>query len=502
MSFMKPSKNHLVVFFMLIFLGGTVGSFLFTRWESSVPTTTTLQSSTPQNNTSIFNTLPNALKIPNAFSVSPPSSFSELIKKVQAAVVNISTTTEVRVKPYSPWGGVDPFFRDFFSPYQQQRSSPQTKEAHSLGTGFIINEEGDILTNNHVVEGADQIVAKLEDGRELEVKIVGRDPRLDIAVLKPLKQDKYPSIPLGNSDALEVGDWVVAIGNPFGLGHTVTAGIVSAKARVIGAGPYDDFIQTDASINPGNSGGPLFNTQGEVVGINTAIIASGQGIGFATPINMAKEILPQLITKGEVSRGWLGISIVELTLVQAKKLGLTDLKGAYVGEVVEGSPAGRAGIQSGDMIVEFNDQSVDHSRTLPTLVAKLPPGSQAKIIFLHDGKRFEQTVTLGSLEHPEASLTTPETKHEKGILGMALRDLTASEKQRIGNGVVVIQITPGSMADSIGIQSRDLLLELNSQAISNLAEFKGMLNKIRSGTVIRLALARGSHMYYFAFRKE
>ncbi|EKD42077.1 MAG: hypothetical protein ACD_73C00343G0003, partial [uncultured bacterium] len=261
-------KSVIILFFMALVISYLTGNFVLNDHPSQVHA--------PQAPTTFSNHEPKSIPverspIPSAMSISPPSSFAELIKKVKPAVVNISTTKQLKIRRRSPW-----VFDPFMGPVPNPQTPPQN-QAHSLGTGFLINENGTVLTNNHVIEGADEIFVKLDDGREIEAKIMGADTKMDLAVLKLIKDGNYPAITFGDSDALEVGDWVVAVGNPFGLGQTVTAGIVSAKARYLGAGPYDDFIQTDASINPGNSGGPLFNINGEVVGINTAILASGQG---------------------------------------------------------------------------------------------------------------------------------------------------------------------------------------------------------------------------------
>ncbi|MDO8519592.1 MAG: DegQ family serine endoprotease [Deltaproteobacteria bacterium] len=410
-------------------------------------------------------------------------NFAELAKAVKPSVVNISTTKAIqrRLNPY-------------YGPFSPRE--PSEREDHSLGTGFIIDAQGHIITNNHVVEGADEIKVNLDDGRSLKALIVGRDPRLDIAVLKTAEPGSYPFVRLGDSDALEVGDWVVAVGNPFGLGQTVTAGIVSAKARVLGAGPYDDFIQTDASINPGNSGGPLFNSRGEVVGINTAMIATGQGIGFAIPINMAKDVVPQLIATGSVTRGWLGVAIREMTDDEAKTLGLKKSEGAMVAQVVPGGPAEAAGIKAGDVILSFNGQKIETSHLLPTLVAKVAPGKSAPLIFLNEGKQFERTVTLGSLDEIEKE------GGEGEFLGMKVRELNATERRQFRAGLLVTGVAPGSMAASVGIQEGDLLLEINGEGIGNIKKFSDILDALPSGGAIRMGLARGPYIYYFAFRKE
>jgi serine protease Do len=307
------------------------------------------------------------------------------VKRVKPSVVNISTTTLVKGPDlYDRFFGQANPFRDFFGEDFYERffgDMPQREfKQRSLGSGFIIDRDGYILTNNHVVEKAQSIKVRLSDEKEYDAKVVGRDPKTDIALIKINTRQNLPVAPLGDSDSLEVGDWLIAIGNPFGLEHTVTAGIVSAKGRVIGAGPYDDFIQTDASINPGNSGGPLFNLNGEVVGINTAIVSGGQGIGFAIPINVAKELLPQLKTKGRVVRGWLGVMIQKVTPEIAKGFGLKESEGALVSDVMEGSPAEKAGIKRGDVIVSYNGKRIKEMDQLPKLVGTTEVGKKVKVV--------------------------------------------------------------------------------------------------------------------------
>ena len=336
---------------------------------------------------------------PEGWVPSRPDSLAPTVAEVKPAVVNISTTQAVRQpRPgfRGPFRGQDPyeeFFGRFFGGPAPEAPRPQ----QSLGSGFIIDKDGYILTNNHVIENAGMIMVKLANEKEYEAKLVGRDPRTDLALIKINARGGLPVVRLGDSDALQVGDWVLAIGNPFGLGQTVTAGIVSAKGRVIGEGPYDDFIQTDAAINPGNSGGPLFNTKGEVVGINTAIFSQSGGnigIGFAVPVNMAKGLLPQLKAKGRVSRGWLGVSIGPVTDEVAKELKLTDKKGALVMEVVEKSPADRAGLQQGDLIVGFDGKDVGSAQDLPRLVGNTPIGKEVILRVIREGRPLDIKVTI------------------------------------------------------------------------------------------------------------
>src|SRR5919197_206208 len=320
---------------------------------------------------------------PSQIPVVQAPNFADLAEQLKPAVVNISTTQVVKGQrrmaprtPFpSPFGERDPF-EEFFERFFGGEGPQREMRRRSLGSGFIITKDGYIVTNNHVVENASDIKVSLSDKEEFDAKVIGRDPKTDLALIKIEAKKDLPTAPLGDSSKLRVGEWVIAIGNPFGLGHTVTAGIVSAKGRIIGAGPYDDFIQTDAPINPGNSGGPLFNMQGEMVGINTAIVSSGQGIGFAIPINIAKPLIPQLEKTGKVTRGYLGVSIQSIAPDLAKALKLEDRQGALVAEVVPGGPAARAGIQQGDVIVAFNGKAVKDAHDLPAMAAETPVGQK------------------------------------------------------------------------------------------------------------------------------
>ncbi len=314
-----------------------------------------------------------------------PESFAPLVKKEVPAVVNISTRQVVKVQQQSPFGDpqMDQFFRHFFG-----GTPPKEQVRQSLGSGFIISPDGYILTNNHVVDKATDIKVSLTDGRIFEAKLIGRSPDIDIALIK-IEAAGLPAVDLGDSNALEVGDWVVAIGNPFGLSHTVTAGIVSAKGRVVGIGPYDDLIQTDAAINPGNSGGPLFNIKGEVVGINTVIIATGQNLGFAIPISMVKEVLPSIKEKGRPDMGWLGVSAQPLTPDLVAALGLQEPYGALVNGIVKGSPAEKAGLKRGDVIVELDGKKILDPNELPRMVAFGHIGKTVTLQILRQGKPLE-----------------------------------------------------------------------------------------------------------------
>jgi serine protease Do len=315
-------------------------------------------------------------------------SFAEVVRHEKPAVVNISTTPKARAEGAPAAPPLKDFFGDF----------PHDFGAQSLGSGFIISKDGLILTNNHVVEAAEKIKVHLSDGREFEARVIGRDIKTDIALLRIAPREELPVVRFGDSETLSVGEWVVAIGNPFGLEQTVTVGIVSAKGRVIGSGPYDDYIQTDASINPGNSGGPLFNIRGEVIGMNTAINASGQGIGFAIPINQVRKILDQLQQTGRVVRGWLGVMVQQITRQQQKSLGMRTENGALVSEVIQDSPAERAGLQKGDVILEFDGQPITKMRALPAIVADTPVGKDVQVKLLRAGAPVSVAVRIEQLK--------------------------------------------------------------------------------------------------------
>jgi len=323
---------------------------------------------------------------------------------LKPAVVNISTTGVVKGPqqgfrgrlPPQPFNERPPF-GESFERYFRRSADPREVHRGSLGSGFIIGKDGYIVTNNHVVEHATDIKVSLSDSEEFNATLVGRDPQTEVALIKIEAQRDLPVVPLGDSDTLRVGEWVIAIGNPFGLGQTVTAGIASAKGRILGAGAYDDFIQTDTSINPGNSGGPLFNIDGEVIGINTAIVPTGQGISFAIPINLAKEILVQLREKGRVTRGFLGVHVQEVAPVLARSFGIQPRRGALVAYVQPDSPGERAGIEKGDVIVEFNGRNIADMHELPRLVASTPPGSTARVRLIREGRERALRVPISDL---------------------------------------------------------------------------------------------------------
>jgi len=426
-----------------------------------------------------------------------PGNFSELAENVRPGVVNIQVVKKVknvafgsRNFPGNPFGENSPF-GDFFGPFSEGNPSPAPQQ-QGVGSGFIMSRDGYILTNNHVVEDADTIKVKLAAGKEYDGKVVGRDPKTDLALVKIDASDLH-ALPLGNSDELKVGSWVVAVGSPFGLEQTVTAGIVSAKGRVIGSGPYDNFIQTDASINPGNSGGPLINTKGEVVGINTAILAQGKGIGFAIPINMAKDIAPQLQEKGHVTRGWLGVSIQEMTPELAKSFGLTDNKGALVAQVMTGSPAEKAGIEQGDVIVEFDGKAISESKDLPQVVASTPVGKSVNVKLLRNGKTVDRSVKVSEMEENVAVANAPAHK----TLGITVQNLTPEMARRLriktDTGVVVTGVEPASPAANAGIQTGDVIREVNRKPVKDVDDLRQKVEQAKDQNNILLLVKRGEN---------
>lgn len=427
---------------------------------------------------------------PAAVNRSLPS-FADLAAKYSPTVVNVKVTSlKQTVFQQQPFAEEFPFpgFR-FPSP-----QAPEKFKQQGSGSGLIIRRDGLILTNHHVVENAQEITVTLNDKREYKAGVIGRDPKTDLAIIKIDAKSELPVAPLGNSDTLRVGDWVVAIGNPFGLNNTVTAGIVSAKGRVIGAGPYDNFIQTDAPINPGNSGGPLFNTAGEVIGINTAIFSQSGGnvgIGFAVPINLAKTLLPELESKGSITRAWLGISVQTLTPELASSLNLEKTAGALVADVVSQGPAEKAGIKRGDVIVTYDGKKIDESSSLPALVAATPVGKTVPLEIVRNGKTQTVNVTVSKLKDETVALDTP---HEKSSWGLALRELRPQERLRMGlkdrEGVLIINVVPDSPAADAGVRPGDVILQVNQTSVESVEAVKNEVAKAKAKKPLLLLLRR------------
>ena len=491
------SKQNRKTFFMF-FLAFLVASFTVSVIEvlrSSFFTTSTSQD----------------IQVANAVSPAVSStqmffSFADVVEKSKPAVVNISTTKTVRaggtfrmpfneMSPFDRYFGGDDFFERFFGDIPQREFKQK-----SLGSGFIISADGYIFTNNHVVEKSDKIRVKLSDGREYDAQIIGRDAQTDIALIRIKPSERLPVAEIGDSDKLRVGDWVLAIGNPFGLEQTVTAGIVSAKGRVIGTGPFDNFIQTDASINPGNSGGPLFNTEGKVIGINTAIVARGQGIGFAVPINMAKGMLSDLKGKGKVTRGWIGISVQDITDDIALSFKRKDRSGAIVAEVVPGDPADKAGLRAGDIILEVNDTKIKDTHELLVLIASFRVGDRVKIKALRDGREQLFTVVVTERKDHMESATSAT---DQGF-GINVRDITPEIAKYLGlketKGVIVAEVEPGSPADEVGVQTQDIILQVNKVPVNTVKEYQRELTKVDSKGSILLLVKRGKATFFVVIR--
>jgi serine protease Do len=424
---------------------------------------------------------------------------------VTPAVVNITTIHDIRQQQVPEFEF--PFGFDPFGMFPGMRRGPgggngngndQVLRQRALGSGFIIDAQGHVVTNAHVVEQADQVRVKLSDEREFEAKVKGRDPKLDLAILELVGAQGLPYLSLGSSEALRVGEYVVAIGNPFGLGNTVTMGIVSAKSRAIGAGPYDDFIQTDASINPGNSGGPLFNLLGQVVGINTAINPQGRGIGFAIPVDALKDILPQLQSSGRVARGRLGVAIQSVDLALAKALGLERPKGAMVAEVEPGGPADRAGLRPGDLLLRVDQTEIVHSAELPRVVARHAPGSKVKVEYMRERVTRTMDVLLDELRDERTG------RAEGAPAGPAPRapgELGAQVVDVPGEGVVVERVAPGGPADG-KLERGDLILEINRAPVARAADVAKSIAASPAGRPILLKTKRENVTRYVAIERR
>ncbi|MGB0683947.1 MAG: DegQ family serine endoprotease [Magnetovibrionaceae bacterium] len=433
-----------------------------------------------------------------AHARSAPDSFADLAERLLPSVVNISTTQTVQGGPQRrgpdmpqlpPGSPFEDFFKDFFDRNQPEQ---RQRRATSLGSGFVIDAQGYIVTNNHVIEGADEITVILQDDTRLPATLIGRDPKTDTAVLKVEPNDKLVPTKWGNSSTARVGDWVVAIGNPFGLGGSVTAGIISARGRDINSGPYDDFIQTDASINRGNSGGPLFNMDGEVIGINTAIFSptgGSVGIGFSIPTSTSRPVVEQLIKHGEVKRGWLGVHIQVVTDDIAEALGLDKASGALVASVMEGGPAEEGEIKPGDVILSFNGRDVEEMRRLPRIVADTAAGEEVEVEIWRDGKKRKLEITVGALEEdtPQvAARTAPSDPVEETVdaLGLTLSSKTdaVSERFNLGeasDGAVVVNVDQDGPSAEKGIRPGDIITEVFQEPVTGPGDVMEKVSKAR-----------------------
>ena len=436
---------------------------------------------------------------PSAVATGMPGSFADIVEKLSPAVINISTKQKITTRgrsfgfsfPFEQFRGhpgmeqFDELFRQFG---QSQR--PREREVSSLGSGFVISADGYIITNAHVISGADQITIRFNDDRELEAKVIGEDKKTDLALLKVEPKKPLIYVPFGDSDKARVGDWVIAIGNPFGLGGTVTSGIISARQRSINAGPYDDFIQTDAAINRGNSGGPLFNLKGEVIGINSAIFSptgGNVGIGFSIPSALAEPIIDQLKKDGKARRGWLGVKIQDVTKEVADSVGLKQKSGALVVDIDDTGPAKKAGIQPGDVITHFGGKEIKEMRFLPRIVAESKIGKNTTVTVWRKGQAKKLTIRVAELEDDQdevakdSDTSAPLANGKaKQIAGLSLVELTEQLREELGlasniKGIVIVKIDPDSDAARRGMRRGDVVMEVNNTIVNNVPHFKRLL---------------------------
>ncbi len=435
---------------------------------------------------------------PAARARTAPESFADLADRLLPAVVNISTTQSVTGHPgievpgFPPGSPFEEFFKEFFERNQQLQKP--SRKATSLGSGFIVDPSGYVVTNNHVIQDADEITVILHDDTRLPAKLVGRDAKTDVAVLKVELASKLPAVTFGDSERLRVGDWVLAIGNPFGFGGTVTAGIISARGRDINSGPYDDFLQSDASINRGNSGGPMFDLDGKVIGVNTAIFSPSGGsigIGFAIPSSIVEPVVKQLIATGEVKRGWIGVRIQEVTPEIAETLGLKQASGALVASAIDDGPASAAGIRAGDVILEFNGREVSEMRRLPRMVADTEVGQTVKIVVWRDGKKRTLGIKVAGLKEGEEELakaddTSPAPQAEKvDALGFSVSGIDDKLRDRYAiaadtKGVVVTEVESSSAAAEKGLRVGDVIVEVSQKPVSNTGDVGARIEQAKS----------------------
>lgn len=433
-------------------------------------------------------------------------NFVPLVQSAGKAVVNISTEKKVMQRggmPSEMFRGLPPEFERFFEQFEGGRNA-QPRTQRSLGTGFLISADGYIVTNNHVVAGADTVLVNLQGStgkdHSLKAQVIGTDEETDIALLKVKADTPLPFLDFGDSDKMEVGEWVLAIGNPFGLGHTVTAGILSAKGRNIQSGPFDNFLQTDASINPGNSGGPLINMEGKVIGINTAIIASGQGIGFAIPSSMAERIVNQLKQDKKVSRGWIGVTIQDVDENTAKALGLPNAAGALIGSVMPDEPAAKGGMKDGDVVLEVNGKKIDDSSALLRAIATEAPGSKVNMVVWRDGERKNVTVQLGE-RNLKGGKTGNTMDQSAPSLGLSVRPLTKEESRaanlKPGTGLLVVGVEPGKLAAEAELREGDIILSANLKPIKSTDDFAKIIREdAKKRGVVMLQLQRQGQTFF------
>jgi len=442
-----------------------------------------------------------------------PGSFADMVAKKGPAVVNVYSTKVIKGHPSfgMPYGddqNVPEFFKKFFDMPGPNGNQPEhDQRTQSLGSGVIISADGYIVTNNHVVENADEIKVRCTNHEEYDAKVIGRDPKTDVALIKIEPKDGLTYITFGNSDTLRVGDWVVAIGNPFGLENTVTAGIVSGKGRSLGNNPYENFIQTDAAINMGNSGGPLLDMNGDLVGINTAIYSRSGGsigLGFAIPANMVKNVVEQLKENGQVVRGWLGVMIQQVTADLAKEFGLDRPHGALVGEVMKDSPADKAGIKQGDVIISFMGKDIDQMSELPAIVAQTKVGTKAEVTVVRKGKKKVLTVEIGKLDEEKLAKSEGGESTVSDKLGLTVQELTPELAKSLNiedrKGLIVSDVDPNSPAAMSGIKRGAIILEVNQQPVEKLSELNKILDGTKEGDNLLLLIKEGDHTRYVVLK--
>ncbi len=499
-------KQRLMRYLLLVFAGVAVGALVFSNVEFHFsPGGPTL--STRPNFASATNNIENyPIQSLKGFN----EAFVQIAESATPSVVTIFTETTLKQRVFSPFHFFGTPFDDFFGSPEERVPNGRKEVQHGLGSGVIVTADGYILTNNHVVDGAETVYIRTSDNRRIDAKVIGKDPKTDLAVIKVNAQNLKPII-IGDSDKLRVGEWVIAIGSPLGenLARTVTQGIVSAKGRAnVGLADYEDFIQTDAAINPGNSGGALVNINGELVGINTAIASRTggfEGIGFAVPSNMARKVLTSLITTGKVARGYMGITIQDIDENLAAAMHLRAAEGVLVGTVVEGSPAAKSGLKTGDVILEFNGRKVTRSVELRNLIAAQSPGSIVKLRLQREGSERLVTVHLEALPVKErVASRSPSEERVNTALGFRAEELTADKARRFNlksfaGKVVITAIDPSSNAYQAGLRNGDVILSLNKSAVSSFAEFTALLKKVKSGDMLFLLVDRGGSRIYFAF---
>lgn len=442
-----------------------------------------------------------------------PDNIANLVEKMGPSVVNIYTTTTKKTRqgqsPFHDDREIPDFFKKFFDMPSPEQQPPKERKSQSLGSGVIISADGYIVTNNHVVEEAEEIKVRCTDYEEYDAKIIGRDPKTDVALIKIEPKNGLTHIKFGDSEKLRVGDWVIAIGNPFGFENTVTAGIVSGKSRSIGGGPYENFIQTDASINMGNSGGPLFDLDGDLVGINTAIFSRGGGnigLGFAIPVNMVKNVVEQLKKHGTVTRGWLGVMIQHVTAELAEQFGLDRPVGALVGEVMKDSPAADGGIKQGDVIVDFMGKEITKMSLLPSLVAQTPVGTKAELTIIRKGKKKKLTIKIGKLDEEQIAGGASPGESTSRKLGLTVQELTPELAQSLGidekKGLLISNVESGSPASTAGLKRGEIIIEVNQQTVEKIKDLNKILGKIKPNENILLLTKKDGHTRFIVIKNK